>query len=304
MTSSPSTPGSGRSRTSPSDQQRELDTRDRATDGRPQLRLFPSRLRLRNVVEAGASVCPQHCTMASVCSLTASSAGMAAGSPASIRQESAAPRSRGSSDEVLTRRSIVGTANIQVMCSSAMTSQHLVGVEPLMITLVPPHTRVGRTLQPPAYTSGATWSVRGLEGRTAGAHDPGVAEHGGASSAVGDRDALRLSGRAGAEPDVVEVIGSDRHPTDDARTRLDQVGERQPTVPVDRSRCAAVRRRRTTSSSAAAESSSATIRRTSASSMHRRSSWGAKRGFSGTFTRPALRSANSSTTYSRWFCAT
>ena len=43
--------------------------------------------RVSNVVDAGASVCPQHWTRASVCSLTASSAGIAAGSPASIRQD-------------------------------------------------------------------------------------------------------------------------------------------------------------------------------------------------------------------------
>ena len=29
------------------------------------------------------------------------------------------------------------------------------------MTLVPPLNRVGKTLQPPAYTSGATWRVRG-----------------------------------------------------------------------------------------------------------------------------------------------
>ena len=30
------------------------------------------------------------------------------------------------------------------------------------MTLVPPHTRVGRTLHPPAYTRGATCRVRGV----------------------------------------------------------------------------------------------------------------------------------------------
>ena len=118
--------------------------------------------RVSNVVDAGASVCPQHWTRASVCSLTASSAGIAAGSPASIRQDSCDPRNLGRTGEVLIRRSIVGTANIQVIASSAMTPSIWSASNRSRNTFVPPHRRVGSTLQPPAYTRGAHCRVLGL----------------------------------------------------------------------------------------------------------------------------------------------
>ena len=62
---------------------------------------------------------------------------------------------------MLIRRSMVGTANIQLMPLSAMVASVSSASKRSRTTLVPPQSRVGRTLQPPAYTRGATWRVRG-----------------------------------------------------------------------------------------------------------------------------------------------
>ena len=134
--------------------------------------------RVSNVVDAGASVCPQHWTRASVCSLTASSAGIAAGSPASIRQDSCDPRNRGSygrgAHPPQHRRHREHPGDRLIRDDAAASRRRRTASRN---TFVPPHRRVGSTLQPPAYTRGATCRVLGREGRTAGAHHPGVAEH-------------------------------------------------------------------------------------------------------------------------------
>ena len=129
ITSSPSTPGSGRSSTSPSSSTenstpgtgRPIEDHSSGSriSARRQERRRRGRLRLTPALDHGVGVLAD---------------GLERGQGGGLTSEHQARQATsravdGSSGEALSRRSMVGTANIQVMPRSAIRPQHLVGVE-------------------------------------------------------------------------------------------------------------------------------------------------------------------------------